>query len=174
MMRFQPINFVTTRAPVLRRWGAFALVVVLVADAAYSYLRARDELERAAQLHAMVTRPPSLSAPADVRRANAAMEDAQKLAMRLATPWDGLFNAIERAGGGGVQVQAIRPNSGTQQLVIAAEAKDLPAMLNFLTRLGREPVLVQPYIQNHELKADGSPFPFQFVVAADWRQESTR
>lgn len=173
-MRFQSINFAATRASVWYRWVALAFAAILFADAAYSYLHARDELDRAAQSHAVAMRPPAPSTPADLRRANAAMEDAQKLAMRLATPWDGLFNAIERAGGSGVQVQAIRPNSGTRQLVIAAEAKDLPAMLNFLTRLGRDKVLVQPYIQNHELKTDGGPFPFQFVVAADWRQESAR
>ena len=173
-MRAQRINLVPNRVPVWYGVGALLLAAVLAADAAHTYFSARDELARLATRRSAEARSVAPASPAELRLRSAAFDDAQKLMLRMAMPWDGLFNAIERSGGGGVQVQAIRPNAGTRQLVIAAEARELTAMLNFLTRLSRDPALAHPYIQSHELKTGGGSFPLQFVVVAEWRQEAGR
>ena len=168
-MRRQEFNFAARRTPRWYGWGALMLVALLGADAAVTYTR---NAARAAAASAPPAKPVvAVVPPAEQRRRQTVLEDAQKLATRLATPWDGLFNAIERAGGNGVQVQAIRPNAGSRQIVIAAEARELTAMLNFLTRLAGEPMLVRPYIQAQEERPGGGAFALQFVVVADWRQE---
>jgi hypothetical protein len=173
-MRRQVVNFAAQRTPRWYGWGGLLLVALLAADAVHTYTRAARTVAANAEAHAPVARPATLMAPAEQRRRQTMFEDAQKLATRLATPWDGLFNAIERSGGNGVQVQAIRPNAGSRQIVIAAEARELTAMLNFLTRLAREPVLVKPYIQAQEEKPGGGGFALQFVVVAEWRQEPAK
>ncbi len=174
-IRRQEVNFAGRRTPRWYGWGGLMLVALLAADAAVTYTRnAARAATASADAHAPLARPAAVVPPAEQRRRQNVLEDAQKLATRLATPWDGLFNAIERSGGNGVQVQAIRPNAGSRQIVIAAEARELTAMLNFLTRLAREPMLVRPYIQAQEEKPGGGAFALQFVVVADWRQEPVK
>ena len=170
MLRRQVVNFAGQGVPAWYGWGALLLAVLLAADAALTYSRLASATAAVAAARASAVRPRPVPAPAEQRRRQVAFEEAQKLATRLSTPWDELFNAIERAGGDGVQVQSIRPNVGVRQIVVAAEARELTAMLNFLTRLAREPGLARPYIQSQEDRADNAAFPLQFVVVADWRQ----
>ncbi len=175
-VRAQRVNFAGRRYPLWYGWGALLLALLLVADAGVTYTRGARKVAAGADAHAPAGDVSRVLAPAEQRRRQTVFEDAQKLATRLVTPWDGLFNAIERSAGAGagVLVQAIRPNAGSRQIVIAAEARELTAMLNFLARIEREPILVKPYIQSQEQRTGGEGFPLQFVVVAEWRQEPAK
>src|SRR5574340_944578 len=70
----------------------------------------------------------------EVRKANAVLSE-------LDLPWEALFDSIEYASGHDVALLSIQPDASSRKLRIGGEAKNIPAMLDFVGALERESAL---------------------------------
>lgn len=98
---------------------------------------------------------PELSRLAEVKR-------------QFAIPWNGLFTILESVSFDGVALLSMQPESATQSLMLTAEAKDLPSMLEYARRLSKEPMLVNVQLTSHQIQQQDPQKPIRFVVQANW------
>lgn len=129
-----------------------------------------------AELHAKVKKlQHSLRHAADAEAASAIKTSddseiirANKTINRLTVPWESLFQAVEAANFIDAALLAIQPELDKQLLVLTAEAKDLPSMLEYIRRLSGESVLVKAELVSHQVQQQDPQKPVRFVVHAGW------
>ncbi len=159
--------------------GGLLLVLALVAlGLAGEYYRGLDEqiadwqarvqrLEQAAQ-------PRRAAVPGPGREGrDLAPEIAQanEVLRQLALPWDRLFKAVELSLSEDVALLAMEPDAVKGQVRIGGEAKDVVAMLDYLTRLQGHQEFGGVYLQSHQVRQQEAEKPVRFVLTASWRSE---
>lgn len=97
----------------------------------------------------------------EIRKANAVMSE-------LDLPWGALFDSIEYASGHDVALLSIQPDPSSRKMRIGGEAKNIPAMLDFVGALEREPALKDAYLLKYEIKRDDPHRPVTFFISASW------
>ncbi|SEL01024.1 fimbrial assembly protein [Nitrosovibrio tenuis] len=97
----------------------------------------------------------------EVRKANAVMSE-------LDLPWGALFDSIEYASSHDVALLSIQPDASSRKMRIGGEAKNIPAMLEFVGALEREPALKDAHLLKYEIKRDDPHRPVTFFVSASW------
>jgi hypothetical protein len=97
----------------------------------------------------------------EVRKANAVMSE-------LDLPWGALFDSIEYASSHDVALLSIQPDPTSRKMRIGGEAKNIPAMLDFVGALEREPALKDAHLLKYEIKRDNPHRPVTFFVSASW------
>ncbi|HEX5804278.1 MAG TPA: PilN domain-containing protein [Azospira sp.] len=88
---------------------------------------------------------------------------------RSAAAWEALFAALEAAGDESVTLLGLQPGGG--QLAIAGEARDLPAAMDYLTRLQSAPVFAEVRLTQSEIVVAHPQRPLRFALQASWRGE---
>lgn len=93
---------------------------------------------------------------------------ASRVIDKLDLPWDSLFAAVESAFNQQATLLAIEPDAETRQVRLTAEAKDFPAMLDYLKQLQQSPALRDAYLSSHQINQQDSQRPVRFVINARW------
>lgn len=168
----RPLELDFRRSPAAAPWAGWALLVLAVlfaADLGQTWLEARATLATAE------TRLAKLARPADGRpgaRARAATPEeiaaARETYQRLAMPWNELFGALEGAAADGVTLSAIEPDAKSGTVTISGEARDYPAVLDYVVRLRQSPTLAGAHLVKHEARQGGPRPAVGFAVAATW------
>jgi hypothetical protein len=99
----------------------------------------------------------------EVRRANEVLR-------HLTLPWEQLFQAVETAGGRNVALLALEPDMEKQVVKISGEAKDMAAVLNYITRLEEQGAFGGVYLQSHQVQQRDPDRPVRFALLAVWRK----
>lgn len=97
-----------------------------------------------------------------------APESALRPASPSAARWDALLGALEGAGDDSVTLLTLDP--GVRDLLIAGEARDLGAALDYVTRLQSAAVFAEVYLLKHELLTENPYRPVRFTLRAGWRE----
>lgn len=106
--------------------------------------------------------------PAQSREQKAALAEMQRLAERLRLPWDQLFASLEGIANDDIALLSLAPDARKQQLRIAAEARNLPAMLAFHRRLEHSVDLHDVALVNHQIVDEVPERPVRFNLTATW------
>lgn len=151
---------------------AVAVVVVVAFSSHYSEVArihevAQSRHERLAdRLHGSSLRrtaaPPDAQTLADVRRANAIIE-------QLVVPWDALFDAVESADLPGLAVLALTPNARDRSVRLAGEARSMDDLLAYADRLAAQPALSQVHLLGYRSVVREGVSVISFTMAATWR-----
>jgi Tfp pilus assembly protein PilN len=176
-MRRIDLDF-SARPPVAIRIGRRVAAVVLAAGLvagglwAQRYLELhhelaewRDTLQRVDRRRAGETQRQPVESAA---RLKAELQRANRVIEALSTPWPDLFTAAESAYSERAILMGIEPDTERREVRLTAEAKDLPAMLEYLKSLRQSPVLMDATLASHQINAKDSQRPVRFVVMAHW------
>lgn len=154
------------RAMALLVCGLLSLTFVL---SVYQDLHGRAEALRL-RLADLEYRP--VKAGSDDDGAGRAAAEAAEAVAELATPWAQLLAELEDAAvdsRGSVALLAIEPDRVGNRVEIQAEARTLPAAVEFAARLQQSNVLRYPLLDSHEVRTDDRYRPVRFQVTAAWR-----
>jgi len=168
--RYQKLQIDFRRAPQRSPWAARVLMAVSAAialDAALAYHDARQVIERNREALARVQ--PASGAPRASKEEVALARDTVE---RLATPWAGLFGALESAASDQVALLAVEPDSKAGKVLISGEGKDYLAALTYVLNLSRAEALSGVQLVRHEMKPEDPQRPVSFAVSATWREEA--
>ena len=159
------------------RYAGYAVMVlgiIVLAGVLYQFYTAMNEIAywdlRIASMDRRIQRKtaPQVSAAyerpemkREVRKANAVMSE-------LDLPWEALFDSIEYAASHDVALLSIQPDASSRKMRIGGEAKNIPAMLDFVGALERESALKDAYLLKYEVKRDDPHRPVTFFVSASW------
>ncbi len=97
------------------------------------------------------------------------IKQLQETVSALTTPWNELFEAIERADSKDIALLNLEPNSQKQQVVITGEAKNLQVALEYIEQLKKQPMLAQVFLQKHSINESNTSKPVSFTVFAKWK-----
>jgi Tfp pilus assembly protein PilN len=159
-------------------WAGRLLLAVAVAFAGYvglSYYGAQDSIAgsearlaeldgQAASLRRVWARPQNVSSEE--------LAFAQETIGRLSTPWSNLFGALESRTPHKVSLLSIEPDRESGTVLIAGEAADYLAALNYVLELRRAGTLADVHLVKHEMRRAPGPYPLSFSVAARWKEAS--
>lgn len=126
------------------------------------------EVSRAERLlHKDGSLPAPLSA-AESQAEQAMLAEMRRISVEMNLPWEGLFGTLEGIGLEDVALLSLAPDARKGKLRIAAEARDLEAMLEFHRRLEQSPVLSDVSLLNHEVLAEVPERPVRFELLTTW------
>lgn len=148
-------------------WAARVLMVVTAAvalDAGLAYRDAKQVIER--NQEELAKAPP---VPAQ-RASKEEVELARDTVERLATPWAGLFGALESAANEQVALLAVEPDAKAGKVLISGEGKDYLAALTYVLNLSRSEALSGVQLVRHEMKPEDPQKPVAFAVSATWKE----
>lgn len=148
--------------------GAALLGVAVAAGAALLVWFAALEaaLEDAEQRSTADTRR---ALPAPMAAATLDTEEANKLVAglrQLTAPWEDLLGAVESAATGDVAVLSLQQDAAQSSLKFVAEARNAPAMLEYLRRLGKDRRIASATIESHRIDQQQPEQPVRFSVTA--------
>jgi hypothetical protein len=119
------------------------------------------------------------AAPARVTGENALdlalAKEARTITQRLRTPWGVVLDDLEAAShdsGDSIAVLSVQPDRETRRVTLVAEARSLPAALNYLQRLQRSKSLLHPMLDSHEVRTDSAERPVRVQITAEWKLAS--
>jgi hypothetical protein len=162
--RFQKLDIDFRRAPQRSPWAARVVMVVAAAialDAGHSYREARSVIES--------NRAALARAPANAPRASKEeVALARDTVERLATPWAGLFGALESAASDQVALLAVEPDAKAGKVLISGEGKDYLAALTYVMNLSQSEALSHVQLVRHEVKAPEKTVGFS--ISATWTE----
>lgn len=132
------------------------------------------DLQRVEQhLHKRGLRQAPLTAGEEQARA-ASVAEMRRITAQMNLPWDGLFAMLEAQPRQDVALLSLAPDARKGQLRIAAEARDLPAMLAFHRELEASDDLSDVSLLNHEMVAEQAEHPIRFNLLASWGVKDAR
>jgi hypothetical protein len=150
-MKRLALDFV--RTPPTAPWAGWLLLaagVALAADLGRAWHEARGAI---AQGEARMARaaPAARAAPPPAATPEQ-LEAARETIRRLATPWGELFAALESTPTAGVALLGVTPDPAGASVLIAGEARDYAALLEYVAALRRAPPLARAYLIRHEAR----------------------
>ncbi|MBK4997822.1 pilus assembly protein [Pseudomonas sp. S31] len=133
--------------------------------------------DRVHGLELKLGRRPATAAPQSTA---ASREQAERLAQmrsvsqQLQRPWQQLFAMLEAQPQEDVALLSLTPDARKGQVRIAAEARNLEAMLAYHQRLERSAELSDVSLLNHEVMASQPEHPVRFTLTATWETGHAR
>ena len=156
------------------RWAAWSLLLLAVAytaDVGWSYLKVKDALAaRTAEL-ASLPKPRQIERY-EPRNLENELAFARATIHKIALPWNELFKALSTSNVEGVDLLSVEPEIDSGTVRVIAEAKDLTAMLTYLSRLESNKYFRSVRVTRHEIKGNDPRRPVLFTVVASWRYRS--
>jgi hypothetical protein len=157
------------------RWAAWLLAAAALgfsSELAVSYLRAREAIALSEQHLARLDRPAQAGGPARGARPAAPEEiaHARDTYLRLTTPWNELFGALESTASDKVVLLAIEPDPRAGTVVISGEGGDYPAVLEYVAGLQRAGILERVHLLRHEVRENERGRAAGFAVSASWSE----
>lgn len=174
VMRKIKIDFVGTSR---QGWAGGALLVAAVivsAMLALDYVRVirtldmtEAAIEKLQTVNSRASRGVSaLDADPDTRRA--LLKLAQERIERLNIPWDRLFRKIEDMRHDDIALLSIEPDVASGTIRIGAEARDVPAMLAFISEIRDAGVISDAVVTNHQILTQMQYRPVRFSFTGSW------
>ena len=158
-------------------WAGVALLAAALAAGAVSarqYLQLADQLAmtqtemRDATLAARKKAGTSASA-GEPQALASEIKRAGEVLRQLTLPWGELFASAESAATPDVALLSIESDTDRRRVKISGEAKNLESILEYLRYLEAKPVLMDVYLQSHELQKQDKQQPVRFMISAEWR-----
>lgn len=162
-------------------WGGVLLLVLALAALIatgihYRGLNAQAALweSKAEQIERAAQRQPSGGRSGERMAVALALEvkRANEVLRQLSVPWEALFQTVESAGGNGVALLALEPDTEKRLVKISGEAKSIAAMLDYIKLLENRDVLGTVYLQSHHVQLQDPEKPVRFELLAIWRVKS--
>ena len=155
--------------PLLLIAGALSALAVLE----HQRVLARAAQEGAAQVEEMRTMSrrsmPSIAGQdSDTPEVREQIQKANAVLAQMNVPWGELFAAVETAQDGSVGLLAIQPDARARSVAIGGEARSLPALLAYMSRLQGSERLRDVVLASHEIKMKDPGQPVEFVLNARW------
>lgn len=94
---------------------------------------------------------------------------ANRVLRQLSFPWDRLFNAVESSASKDVSLLALDPDVEKGVVRIGGEARNFPAMLDYIVRLEGQDAIGTVYLQSHQVQQNDPDKPVRFGLLAAWR-----
>lgn len=151
-----------------------ALGVTVLAGVLYQFNEAMNEVAywdlRIASMDRRVQRKtePSFSAVYDTPEKKREVKKANMVLSEIDLPWQALFDSIEHASSSDVALLSFQPDPAGRTIRVGGEAKDIPAMLGFVSALEHEPALKDAHLLKYEIKRDDPQRPVVFSLVASW------
>jgi len=146
------------------------LALALSAEVGLAYQRAREATaaaeQRLASFGSRAERARSAAPQAGATREELAA--AREAFVRLSTPWEKLFGALESSASGKVALVGIEPDPKAGSVLISGESPDYLAALNYLLELQRGGTLRQAHLVRHERRDQDPRGGVAFSIAASW------
>ncbi|MBI6922269.1 MULTISPECIES: pilus assembly protein [Pseudomonas] len=162
-------------------WSLLALGSALVAGLVLlQYTLQNEQVELEDSVHSLelqLGRRPATAAPQSTA---ASREQAERLAQmrsvsqQLQRPWQQLFSMLEAMPQDDVALLGLTPDARKGQVRIAAEARNLEAMLQYHQRLEASDELSDVSLLNHEVLAAQPEHPVRFTLTATWETGHAR
>lgn len=150
----------------------FAIALAFAGDVAWNHLQTRDEIRN---LRERLAQRPAQSSPQRplIKVAAQPVSDeeyafARETIGRLSTPWNALFQALEKSRIDSVAIVSVEPDPAARTVTVRGKAKDYLAALSFVANLREQPVLQQVHLVRHETASSDPRRPLQFSVSASW------
>jgi hypothetical protein len=176
-MRALQLDYQRVHRPV--PWLGLAILVAalagLAALAAYHQSLTRqlrfwqdqaDGIARQSAQRAPASRPHSEQA---ARAQLLEVRSANQVVLALDVPWNALFKAVETAGGKGIALLSLEPDTQKGTIKISGEAKDLDVLLEYVKRLSASDVFSGVFLQTHQVQRDVPEKPLRFALLAHWK-----
>jgi hypothetical protein len=96
-----------------------------------------------------------------IKRANAVLA-------QMNVPWGDLFAAVESAQNESVAVLSVQPDPREQVIALGGVARNLDAVLGYMSRLEGTQRLVDVVLASHEIKVKEPGQPVEFALTARW------
>lgn len=167
MSAMPPLVLDHLSAPSIYRRQVAALVVLGLVAGGLGAVRLAELRAQADELGASLARGVQLQ----VQR-TASRQAAGSIQAAPSVRWERLFEVLERAASQDVTLLVFDPSPPQRQLRLEGEARDLPALLDYLRKLGAAGPLVQVRLQSHQTVRDDPQHPVHFTIVASW-EEST-
>lgn len=165
-MRPLELDFVRRPRPWLA-WALLALALFIVVDVGRAWVDARRALADGGRRAEERKRAP-VEAPVS-EQMQRELDNARRILLDLALPWQALFRSVEAAAGEHTAVLTIEPEAGRGQVRITGEARNYLEALNFIVRLEEDKVLERVHLISHEVREDDPDHPYHFAVMGSWR-----
>jgi len=167
-MRLQLDHLRDPAGPSRASWALLAIAIAFAADVGRAYVGVQAEVEtRVRQL--AESRAPVESTSAIRPLSPEEFVAAQGTILRLSTPWDNVFRALESARSEDVALLSVEPDAGSGSLTISGEARSYPAALTYVAWLSAEKTLKNVRLSRHEVVRSEPRRPVLFTVSADWK-----
>ncbi len=131
-------------------------------------LDAWKEKRRLAQADKRKAERPEAGSKEEMEKLESALKATQNVITRLALPWDALFSEIDSSVNDKVTLLSVEPDAEKKDLHIAAEAKDLTAMLDYEKRLQASALFRNVHVVSHQVQLQDPQRPVRFVIQAGW------
>ena len=105
---------------------------------------------------------------ADPQKVAFEVQRARDLLIRLQLPWNQLFKTIESAHKSEVALLSIESDNDKRRVKLSGEAKNLDALVSYLSFLEERPALADVYLESHEIQMKDPQRPVRFVLSARW------
>jgi hypothetical protein len=163
------------RAPVWRGAVLMAVAVAALIGFGFQYHRLSRDVaaaEASVRVHAATARkkPLAVRPAGDAQQAALEIKRANEIAYQLRQPWGELFQSIESASIPEVALLSIESDTDKRRVKIAAEGKNLDALVAYLRFLEGLRTLSGVYLESHSVQQQDPQHPVRFVIAADWSQ----
>lgn len=113
---------------------------------------------------------PTATVPAEAQqKLKEELRRAAQVIEQIDAPWDALFEALESAFDERVTLLAVEPDVERQEVRLVAEAKDLPAMIAYLTQVRSLSVLQDAFLTSHQINLQSPQRPVRFTLQAHWK-----
>lgn len=94
------------------------------------------------------------------------VKHANEVLHQLGLPWESLFRAVESSGSKDVVLLSLEPDMEKRVMKISGEAKNIPAMLGYVTQLGEQDMFASVYLQSHQVQQQSQDKPVRFALLA--------
>ena len=82
------------------------------------------------------------------------------------------LEAASRDSDDSISVLSVLPDRETRRVTLVAEARSLPAALNYVQRLQHSKSLLHPMLDSHEVRTDSAERPVRVQITAEWKLPS--
>jgi hypothetical protein len=150
--------------------GAFALIAAFV----YYQAMLMPALNAQRSLLATTLQKQGVAKPASKLKDDEllkAWKQALSVRLQLSLPWATFFREIGQASksGGDVALISVEPDPVKSNVILIAEARNLNAMLKFVTLLQASPEFSQVALLSHSIDSTSAEKPVRFRMSANWK-----
>lgn len=158
--------------PLRAGWALLLLACLALADQGWQYRQLSRGIEAGQAELARLRGQLQPQASHDSGAGKSLQEElgyARTVLLQLDVPWVELFEAVEASVNTEVALLGIEPEPKQETVQIIGEAKDYPAVTDYIRRLEESAPLSGVYLQTHQIRTEDSERPVYFVLGATWR-----
>lgn len=100
------------------------------------------------------------------------VKHANEVLNQITLPWEKLFQAVEWSSGKDVALLTIEPDAEKRVVKISGEAKNITAVLGYISHLSGQEILSSVYLQSHEVQSQNPERPVRFSLVATWKEST--